>query len=357
MSKRSLASLIFILSLIALFPMASVPATAAGDQKVTAPMSEDEYPIITRNTINSYDGFDYELWSQRSSDAVKMVLTGGGTFRCDWDAENVLFRTGKKLGSTKTFKDYGNITMEYEAEHNITRGDVSYLCMYGWTVDPLIEFYIIENHGNYKPPGGKGYQGSYELDGSTYKVYVDTRVQKPSIQGTKTFQQYFSVRTDKRTSGTISISDHFKEWENIGLDMGGKMYEVSLCVEGYMSSGNVNVSQYMLTMGDTVYGTPIETSSEQDESKEAIEASEVTEVSEVTEASEATEVSEVSATQAPVTQVPVTQAPITQASTSELPMKDDSSGIGTFEILIGVFTVLLAGCVIFLFVSKLKRKK
>jgi hypothetical protein len=252
---------------------------------------------------------------------------------------------GKKLGSTMTYKDYGNITMEYEAEHNITRGDVSYLCMYGWTEDPLIEFYIIENHGNYTPPGGVGFQGTYELDGSTYLVYVDTRVQKPSIQGTKTFQQYFSVRADKRTSGTISISDHFKAWDNLGLDMSGKMYEVSLCVEGYKSSGNVNVSQYMLTMGDTVYGTPAEHSSESDQSKEAPEASEVPEVSEAP------------VTQAPETQAPVTQAPVTQASTSESPITDESSGIGAFEILIGVFAVLIVVFVIFMFVRKLKNKK
>ena len=335
MSKRSLASLILIIFQIALFPTASVPVTAAGDQKETAPLSEDGYPLITHNKIDSYEEFDYELWSQRSSDAVNMVLTGGGTFRCDWDAQNVLFRTGKKLGSTMAYKDYGNITMEYEAEHNITRGDVSYLCMYGWTEDPLIEFYIIENHGNYKPPGGKGFQGTYELDGSTYEVYVDTRVQQPSIQGTKTFQQYFSVRSNKRTSGTISISDHFKAWDNMGLDMSGKMYEVSLCVEGYNSSGNVNISQYMLTMGDTVYGTPTEPSSESDESKEASKAIEVPEVSEAS----------------------ATQAPESQVSTSEPPITDASSGIDIFEILVGVFVVLIVAFVIFLSVRKLKSKK
>lgn len=67
---------------------------------------------------------------------------------------------------------------------------------------------------------------------------MNTRVDKPSIQGTKTFQQYFSVRVDKRTEGTITLSDHFKAWEMPGLDMNGKMYKVSLCVEGFNGSGN-----------------------------------------------------------------------------------------------------------------------
>ncbi len=250
MQKRFLISLICAVSLLTVISL--LTAFAESEQ---SPVTNSGNPVITANKIGSYDGFDYELWTQNSSDPVSMTLTGGGTFKCNWDAENVLFRTGKKLGSTKTYMEYGNISMEYAAEHTITRGDVNYLCMYGWTEDPLIEFYIIENHGNYKPPGGVGFQGTYELDGSTYEVYVDTRVEQPSIQGTKTFKQYFSVRTDKRTEGTISISEHFKEWDKMGLDMSGKMYEIALCVEGYKSSGNVKVSKHILKVGDSVYGS------------------------------------------------------------------------------------------------------
>jgi len=71
-------------------------------------------------------------------------------------------------------------------------------------------------------------------------VYVTTRVNQPSIDGTATFQQYWSVRTSKRTSGTISVSEHFRQWERMGMQM-GKMYEVALTVEGYQSSGSANV--------------------------------------------------------------------------------------------------------------------
>lgn len=194
-----------------------------------------------------------------------MTLNGGGTFECNWDAENVLFRTGKKLGSKMTYDEYGDITLDYSAEHNITRGSVSYLCVYGWTEDPMIEFYVVENYGDYKPPGGKGFKGTIEVDGGTYEVYVDTRVEQPSIQGTKTFDQYFSVRVDKRTEGTISLTEHFKAWEEMGLNVSGKMYEVALCVEGYKTSGNANIYSHVLTVGDTVYGTPAELSTEPDE--------------------------------------------------------------------------------------------
>ncbi|MCL2004358.1 MAG: glycoside hydrolase family 11 protein [Oscillospiraceae bacterium] len=204
---------------------------------------------------SSFNGFDYELWTQRRDDDVSMTLTGAGTYECHWnDAYNVLFRMGKRLGSVKPYEDYGDIVLEYGAEHTITGGDVSYLCVYGWTQNPLIEFYVVENYGRYKPPGGKGFQGQIEVDGGLYDVYADTRVEQPSIEGTKTFQQYFSVRVDRRTEGTISLTEHFKAWEAMGLDMGGNLYEVALCIEGFHSSGSANIYNHILTIGDTEVG-------------------------------------------------------------------------------------------------------
>ncbi|MCY7891421.1 glycoside hydrolase family 11 protein, partial [Bacillus spizizenii] len=50
-----------------------------------------------------------------------------------------------------------------------------------------------------------------------------------------------SVRQTKRTSGTVSVSEHFKKWESLGMPM-GKMYETALTVEGYQSNGSANVS-------------------------------------------------------------------------------------------------------------------
>jgi len=206
------------------------------------------------NTIDSYDDFDFELWSQ-NEDEVSMTLTGGGTFKCEWnDTFNVLFRMGKKLGSVKNYKEYGEITFEYAAEHTITGGDVLYLCVYGWTENPMKEFYVVEDHGSYRPPGGEGFVGQIEVDGGIYDVFQATRVEKPSIKGTRTFQQYFSVRRDRRTEGTISLHEHFKAWEKLGLDMSGVLYEAALCIEGYEGSGKANVKRHVLTIGDEVYG-------------------------------------------------------------------------------------------------------
>jgi hypothetical protein len=218
----------------------------------------------TGNIMGKFDDFDFELWSQRETDDVSMTLTGGGTFECRWEnVYNALFRMGKKLGSVASYAEYGDVTVEYSAEHNITKGDVSYLCVYGWTQNPLREFYIVESYGNYKPPGGKGFKGTIVADGGVYDVYTDTRTQQPSIEGTRTFEQYFSVRRDKRAFGTITVSDHFKAWEALGLDMSGAIYEVALCVEGFGGSGNAAVLYHSLTAGDDVYYSPYNPSTEE----------------------------------------------------------------------------------------------
>lgn len=305
-----------------------------------------DLPNYINNARGNYEDFDFELWNQNSEDNVSMTLTGGGTFRCRWDAENVLFRTGMKLGSNKTYAEYGDITIDYSAEYEITKGDVSYLCVYGWTEDPMIEFYVIESYGNYKP--GTDFKGRIEVDGGVYDVYEATRVEQPSIQGTKTFRQYFSIRVDKRTEGTISMAEHFKAWEELGMDMSGVMYEVSLCVEGYRSSGTAKILNHMLTVGDNVFGTFTEL-----ENEDILETNEAAITSEVTVNSEVTQTDDIIITDdVTVTDEAEQPAALDVNDTDE----DESESNNTIFIILIVIGVLLIGACIIMIVNKSKKK-
>ena len=143
------------------------------------------------------------------------------------------WRTGERDGlpSDRTLSvDYG---AEYAPVGN------SYLCVYGWTREPLVEYYVVQSWGNWRPPGATAL-ATVEIGDATYDIYETQRVNQPSIDGTQTFQQYWSVRKGKRTEDVICLTDHFAAWQEQGLEL-GKLYEVALTVEGYQSSGAANI--------------------------------------------------------------------------------------------------------------------
>ena len=124
----------------------------------------------------------------------------------------------------------------------------------------MVEYYVVENFGNYDPSSQATNKGSFTVDGSNYKIAQSTRVNQPSIEGTKTFEQYWSVRSSKRTSGTVNVKAHFDQWASKGMKLGKHNYQVvgmynvyakvflngvltnGLAVEGYHSSGSARIT-------------------------------------------------------------------------------------------------------------------
>jgi endo-1,4-beta-xylanase len=224
---------------------------------IAAACNQDDGEGITvkSNKTGTHDGYDYEFWTDGEAKG-SMTLGEAGTFKCNWSSTvagrgNFLARSGKKFNSTKLHSEVGDISVIYNAEKYSPSGSgISYLCVYGWTKAgngaPLVEYYIIDSWlTTNRPPGswtGAKLKGTITVDDGTYDIYETTRTNMPSIEGTKTFQQYWSVRQTRRTSGTISVSKHFSKWESLGMKL-GKLYETALCVEGYNSSGSAEITE------------------------------------------------------------------------------------------------------------------
>lgn len=221
----------------------------------TVPVSQ-QASAADQQQIGNKDGYDYELWNQWGQGSAEMQVGSDGAFSCSWSGiENCLFRTGKKLEKTKKYSEYNGIYIDYDVEYE-PKGN-SYMCVYGWTENPTVEYYIVEAWGSWRPPGSTNSLGTVEANGNKYDIYKTVRTNQPSIHGTETFEQYWSVRQDnpaqnnvkKEITGRISVSKHFDAWAKAGLDMSGTMYEVALNIEGYQSNGSANVIKNGLVIG------------------------------------------------------------------------------------------------------------
>ncbi|HEX9062233.1 MAG TPA: glycoside hydrolase family 11 protein, partial [Clostridia bacterium] len=202
---------------------------------------------ITSNQTGTQSGYDYELWKDFGN--TSMTLYDGGAFSCQWsDIGNALFRIGKRFNRSQTHQQVGDISVNYSS--NFQPSGDSYLAVYGWTVNRLVEYYIVESWGTWKPPGAQS-KGTITVDGGTYDIYDATQREKPNMLSENPLYRYFSVRTSKRTSGTVSVSEHFKAWESKGMKM-GNLSEVSLLVEGYQSSGKADVDSMSINIVNPV---------------------------------------------------------------------------------------------------------
>jgi endo-1,4-beta-xylanase len=201
-----------------------------------------KYCASTTGTLS--DGVGYSVWLSDSTTGTNCgtFYNVGAAFKAQWNMASggdLLARAGLSWNSDKTYDQLGTISADYAYTKTGISNTNVYTGIYGWSVSPLVEFYIVEEWIGFNPGSNATKKGTFTVDGGTYDVYTHTQTNQPSIQGTATFQQFFSVRQSARQCGHISISAHFKEWASLGMTL-GKMFEAKLLVEAMGGSGTID---------------------------------------------------------------------------------------------------------------------
>ena len=188
----------------------SSTASAAGNDNSsveTDSAAGKEGTVLTEVTQGIEDGYNYELW--KDSGDTTMTLGAGGAFSCEWsNINNALFRRGIKFSDSKPYQEHGDITIDYGVDYQPDGN--SYLCVYGWTKSPLIEYYIVESWGDWRPPGQSYSLGTVYSDGGQYDIYKTTRENAPSIDGDTNNGNGFMLYYFRMPDSDLNISVNFK---------------------------------------------------------------------------------------------------------------------------------------------------
>ncbi|QKX60684.1 uncharacterized protein TRUGW13939_07830 [Talaromyces rugulosus] len=185
--------------------------------------------FLGADTLSRRGAIDYDQdYTTDSTVSYSPTSTG---FSVNWsNSQDFVVGVGWQTGTTSPITFGGDFSVA-------SGSGTGLLSVYGWTTNPLVEYYVIENALN--PPQQGSIVGTFTSDGSEYTIWKNQRVNEPSIVGTATFDQYISIRSSTRSSGTVTIENHFNEWASLGLDLGTFNYQV-IAVEGWSSSGSAS---------------------------------------------------------------------------------------------------------------------
>ncbi|EPS34514.1 Endo-1,4-beta-xylanase A [Penicillium oxalicum] len=172
-------------------------------------------------------GFYYSLYNDNKASVGYTEYSDSGRFELGWNTPNKEFLGGKG------FRGGAPRTISWDGYFKAS-GDWT-LAIYGWTRDPVTEWYIVDSHGS-GTPGNGHILGQVYSDGGVYDVYSLDYNNVPEIYGATSFKQYWSVRREHRTTGTVNVANHFNGWKKLGLRPGNPVFQM-ITLEGFKGEG------------------------------------------------------------------------------------------------------------------------
>jgi endo-1,4-beta-xylanase len=206
---------------------------------------------MSANAQGTADGLDWTIWSNGSAGSIT-TYANAEAFSATWaNSGDFLARLGMNWQSNKTYTELGTITAEFAETKTGTGGGYSYIGIYGWSVSPCVEFYIVDDSYNTMPvnPGNTTKNGTAMIDGGTYILYSrpTTGTGGSNCPGVSSWTQFYSVRETSRSCGTISVSQHFAAWAAANMTL-GNMNQAQVLVEVGGGSGSINFTTASMTV-------------------------------------------------------------------------------------------------------------
>jgi hypothetical protein len=203
------------------------------------------------NDGGSVAGQSWFLWFTGGSGCMTSFDNLSGAFRANWNNPgDFLARIGFWFDETQTFPQVGEIGADLRFTRQGNAGGFSFIGIYGWTTDPLVEYYIVEDSFGNGPaqPFNTQQRGNFTVDGAQYNIYSGARQNLPNITGTNAnFTQVLSVRQNPRQCGHVSISEHFRRWQSMGINLGNAK-EAKILVEAGGGNGSITFTHANITV-------------------------------------------------------------------------------------------------------------
>jgi hypothetical protein len=201
----------------------------------------------TPHSGNSQGGTGNLVWSLWQNGNGGSITTFGTTaFSASWgpSSGDFLARIGLEWGSSgKTYDQYGTITAQFAYKKTGTGGGYSYIGIYGWSNNPCVEYYIVDDSFNTMPFNAYGatLKGTTTIDGESYKLFSNNTTGSGGSRcsGVSSWLQFWSIRQKGRQCGQISITQHFDAWKAAGMTL-GNMLEAKILVEVGGGTGSID---------------------------------------------------------------------------------------------------------------------
>ncbi len=129
---------------------------------------------ICSSQTGTNGGYYYQMWIAGQGSAC-ITLNSGNSYSTTWSGiGDFVAGVGWNPGNNSTMSFSGSLSAS---------GGTSLVSLYGWSTNPLVEYYVIENYVG-SPPTAGTYMGQMTSDGGTYNIYEHQQVNQPCIRAT-----------------------------------------------------------------------------------------------------------------------------------------------------------------------------